>query len=129
MFSNKSDTEQDNNCQDHLLKMGDPQRYRTPIPDTPFIPSGSDDIPPTLSKKKGKKESHFTSEFFNIKCPRIKTCLSAVQRSAISLGQYTFSFICSFHWHFVTFLTGRGLQTALTSQERERPSLYGMPPQ
>lgn len=42
-----------------------------------------------------------------------------MQRSAILLGQYTFSFLCSFHWHFVKFLTGRG-------PRRGRPSLSGM---
>lgn len=125
LFSTKkSDTESKTfNCQDNYANNGGPQRHRISIPDSPLILRGSDDAPPIPSIK----ENSFTSKFVYIKCPCIKTCLCAVQRSAISLGQYTFRFLCSFHWHFVKFLTGRGLLTALKTWEKGRLSLYGIP--
>ena len=87
--------------------MGDPRGTKHPFPDTPFIPSGSDDIPPAPLKI--KKENSFTSKCVYIKCPCIKTCFCAAQHSAISSGKYSFFlFSCSFRWHFVKFLTRRG---------------------
>lgn len=79
------------NCPDHLIIMGDP-RGAQPLSLTPhlFHQAVTTPLPPPLKKKK------ITSKCVYIKHPCIKTCLCAVQRSAILLGQHTFPFYVLF---------------------------------
>lgn len=106
----------DINCRDHLLILGDPRGTETrPLTPHLFHRAVTTPLPPSRKKRKS-----FNFKFVYIKFPCIKTCLWAVQRSAISLGQYTFFFLGSFHWHFVKFLTGRGLPHPPPARQAER---------
>lgn len=113
------------NCQE--LIMGD-HRGAQPLSLTPhlFHRAVTTHLQPPL-KKKGKKKKErkkITSKCVYIKRPCIKTCICAVQRSAILLGQYTFPFYVLFIGTLWSFLTGRGLTDRSHKKEREADLAY-----
>lgn len=114
LFSNKSDTESNT----LVLKTtnGGPQRYRTPLPDTPLNPSGSDDIPSTPLKKKKRVPT-----FQKIYIYKMTIYKTFAQCSVVQFHYVSFP-LCSFFWHFVKFLTRKDLN------DKDLRSLSGMPP-
>lgn len=93
---------------------GGPQRYRNLSPDTPFYPTVQWRHSFHLPQKKKRRIISLQICVYKISMYKNMTMCSA-----ISLGQYTLSFLCSFHWHFVKFVTGRGLPLLYKLRERQ----------